>query len=384
MSTVRERVVACSEVDDWTRDLAALGGRVLGSTPLASPAGACRLRFSLDAAAPPQAPTESVDDSLARAHAPGGHLQLTSTQKQTIKAIVNLFETGAVLGRYGQVTLIPGDTGRLTYGRSQTTLSTGNLHALIDTYCRNPGARFGSRLAPYLSRLANKEASVDTDRHLHNLLRACADDRVMRETQDEFFEQRYWVPAVRDADRLGVRTPLGMAVVYDSRIHGSWPAMRDRTTAAVGALSDCGERVWIQAYVETRHAWLSGHARADLRATAYRMESFRSLLAQGHWALPLPIVVRGAEISEASLSGTPSDSYDGPPPGSRALGLASPLLRGMDVRLLQLALSGAGHVITADGILGAASIAVIKREQAARGMAQTGSLAAEQVASFVG
>ena len=43
MSNVRERVVACSEVDDWTRDLAALGGRVLGSTPLASPAGACRL-----------------------------------------------------------------------------------------------------------------------------------------------------------------------------------------------------------------------------------------------------------------------------------------------------------------------------------------------------
>ena len=51
---------------------------------------------------------------------------LTELQRKTIQAMVNIFETSAVLGRYAQVTLIPGDTGGLTYGRSQTTINSGN------------------------------------------------------------------------------------------------------------------------------------------------------------------------------------------------------------------------------------------------------------------
>ncbi len=43
---------------------------------------------------------------------------LTDLQKRTAQAIVNIFETGKVRGNHAQVTLIPGDTGHLTYGRS--------------------------------------------------------------------------------------------------------------------------------------------------------------------------------------------------------------------------------------------------------------------------
>ena len=38
---------------------------------------------------------------------------LTPTQKKSAQAIVNIFETGFVLGDYGNVTVIPGDTGHL-------------------------------------------------------------------------------------------------------------------------------------------------------------------------------------------------------------------------------------------------------------------------------
>ncbi|MDQ3267784.1 MAG: hypothetical protein M3P47_03520 [Pseudomonadota bacterium] len=51
---------------------------------------------------------------------------LTATQKKTAEALVNIFETGEVLGDCSQVTLIAGDTGHLTFGRSQTTLGSGN------------------------------------------------------------------------------------------------------------------------------------------------------------------------------------------------------------------------------------------------------------------
>ena len=36
---------------------------------------------------------------------------ITRTQEDTIRAIVNLFETGHVRGEYGQVTVLAGDIG---------------------------------------------------------------------------------------------------------------------------------------------------------------------------------------------------------------------------------------------------------------------------------
>jgi hypothetical protein len=76
----------------------------------------------------------------------------TATQTLTAQSIVNLFETGAVLGDYGNVTVIPDDTGHLTFGRPQTTLGSGNLLDLLNRYSSNPRARFGKRPAPWLPR----------------------------------------------------------------------------------------------------------------------------------------------------------------------------------------------------------------------------------------
>jgi chitosanase len=299
-------------------------------------------------------------------------MTLTTTQARTAQAIVNLFETGSVLGEYGQVTLIEGDTGHLTFGRSQTTLGSGNLHGLIERYCANAGARFGPRLATYLPRLAATDLSLDADLKLQNLLRASADDRVMRETQDRFFDEVYWQPAVRAAERLGFKSPLGTAVVYDSHVHGSWGRIRDRTTAIAGAPSSANERKWITTYVATRRQWLATNSRTDLRATVYRMDAFGRLIELGFWGLELPLVVRGAEISSATLNATPPGCYDGPEPGSRALALQTPLHRGLDVRLLQLALSDRGVDIRADGVFGQGSLRQVKAWQQANGLPATG------------
>ena len=117
---------------------------------------------------------------------------LTSTQKQTAQSIINLFETGVVLGDYGNVTVITGDTGHLTFGRSQTTLGSDNLLDLLTRYCTNPGAHFGPRPAPWLPRFEATDLSLDTDTRLHNTLRATADDKVMRDIQDVFFDEVCW------------------------------------------------------------------------------------------------------------------------------------------------------------------------------------------------
>lgn len=305
---------------------------------------------------------------------------LADTQRKTAQAIVNIFETAAVLGDYGNVTLIAGDSGHLTFGRSQTTLGSGNLAILLERYCAAPGAALASMLAPFLARFVARDVSLDAERHLHNVLRATADDPVMRATQDVFFDELYWNPALQAATQVGIATPLGVTVVYDSTVHGSWAALRDRTTERVGSPSAAGERTWIPAYVRTRRAWLGNHAREDLRRTVYRMDALQRLIDLGDWALDLPLVVRGQEISATSLNAVPPGCYAGPAPGSRALALQTPLARGLDVRRLQLGLSAFGADITADGVFGRNSVACLSAYQQHNALPVTGAADAALVA----
>lgn len=297
---------------------------------------------------------------------------LTRTQKKITESILNIFETNEVLGNYGQVTLISGDTGHLTFGRSQTTLGSGNLYKLLSRYCVNSGAGFGIRMESYLQACKRKEVRLDQDFKLHNLLRASADDVVMRDTQDVFFDLEYWEPAAQAAEDEGIMSPLGVAVVYDSFVHGSWPMMRDRTKSKVGTVVKAGEQRWVQTYISTRRAWLAGHSRTDLRRTVYRMDAFQRLVDNDQWHLRLPLVVRDKEITEGSLSATPPGCYLGPQPGSRMLALDVPLPRGLDVRLVQLGLSDRGLDIRADGIFGQASQRCVKQYQTSQGLSVTG------------
>lgn len=297
---------------------------------------------------------------------------LTTTQKQTAQSIINIFETSAVLGEYGSVTVIDGDTGHLTFGRSQTTLASGNLFELLQRYCNNAGARFSARLTPWLPRVQAEDFSLDNEIKFHNLLRATADDKVMRDTQDVFFDTNYWQLAQRSANNVGITSPLGVAVVYDSTVQGSWIRMRDRTNQQAGTIAALGEQRWIAAYIATRRQWLATNGNPVLRKTVYRMDAFQRLIAQGFWGLELPLVVCSVEISLTSLSGTPPHCYDGPQPGTRSIAAQSPMLRGLDVRLLQLGLSDCGIDIIADGVFGQTSAKRLTEYQASKGMIANG------------
>lgn len=297
---------------------------------------------------------------------------LTPTQIKTAQSILNIFETGEVRGDYGNVTIIAGDEGHLTFGRSQTTLGSGGLSELLQLYCNNHGARFADMLKPFLGRAATRDISLDDDLKLHNILRATADDPVMRDTQDYFFDQYYWQPAAKVAEALRIKTALGAAIVYDGHVHGSWRKIRDKTNREAGNIEMLGEKEWIKAYVKIRRKWLAQNDNPALHPTVCLMDAFQRLIDQGYWGLELPLVVCGAEISLAKLSAIPPKCYDGPQPGKRILCLQSPMLRGLDVRLVQLALSNMGVDIKADGIYGQTSVKLIKDYQANNELPITG------------
>jgi len=56
----------------------------------------------------------------------------------------------------------------------------------------------------------------------------------MREVQDIFFDEVYWLPSIQKAEQEGVYNALGSGVVYDSCIHGSWPRIKDITNERHG------------------------------------------------------------------------------------------------------------------------------------------------------
>jgi chitosanase len=289
---------------------------------------------------------------------------VTDLQKKTIKAIVNIFETSKVLGNYGQVTLLKGDTGHLTYGRSQTTLGSGNLHKLIEQYVNTPGAAHADDLRPYLQRLEERDISLDHDENLKTVLREAGDDPVMQTVQDEFFDVRYWKPCLESAAGISLADPLCIAVVYDSHIHGSWERMRDRTHERHGRPHEIGERAWAQRYVDERHNWLGTHSNTLLHKTTYRMDSFRDLMAAEQWELGLPLVVRGIRITERTLAGEKE----------RLLKKTDPMMRGDDVRELQQALKGQGIQVDVDGVFGPGTEAAVKEYQRNAGLSVDGKV----------
>jgi chitosanase len=288
---------------------------------------------------------------------------LTALQKKTAQAIVNIFETGRVLGDYGAVTVAAGDSGHLSYGRSQATLSGGGLFTLLDEYCARPDSQVAQQLRPFLPRFKAKDLTLDTDTQVHALLREAGKDPMMRETQDRFFERGYWEPACAAAAKLSLTTALATAVVYDGHVHGSFRLIRDRVAKAAMTGSGMQEKSWVAAYVTTRRTWLMG-GKGLLPATAYRMDEFNRLIAEDKWELPLPLTIRGVKIDERS--------FEPPTPAVRTLRLTQPLMRGDDVRGLQTALNRAGFSNTPDGVFGPATEALLRRFQTSRGLAADG------------
>ncbi len=297
---------------------------------------------------------------------------LSELQKQAAQAIVNIFETGKTLGDYARVTLLAGDPGHLTYGRSQTTLGSGNLYLLIKSYCDAPNAACGRALKPYLKRLADIDLSLDRDATLRALLTEAGGDPVMQDAQDAFFDRVYWSPAAKAASALGFAAPLSTAVVYDSLIHGSWGTIRDLTTKRVGDPAKAGEKKWVPTYVAERRNWLATHSNTLLRRTVYRMDAFNTLIKNGNWTLGVPMSVCGVSVDEAALSCRAPVLVSANDAATRNLRLTKPPMTGNDVKALQKALTREGYAVNSDGVFDEGLDGALKAWQEENGIVADG------------
>ena len=124
-------------------------------------------------------------------------------------------------------------------------------------------------------------------------------DPIMRKAQDDFFDKRYFQPAMKWADNNGFTLPLSALVIYDSFIHsGSVPDFLRKHFTAKTPKNGGDEKTWISQYVDARQNWLATASNPVLHTTVYRTKCFKGEIAKGDWDLTqLPIDAHGVKVS---------------------------------------------------------------------------------------
>lgn len=237
------------------------------------------------------------------------------------KALVSCHETypPTARPRYGQIAVMrdgPAKSLQVTFGAHQATDRADSLDKILVEFRRLAIAVHGElwddltladELVAYLPRLAENTpqscAALARDRTFVALLERSAADPLMAEAQDNVFDRDYMKPALAAVQGSGWVDNISLALVYDLMIHGSWPATRDRVHG------NRSERDWVRSCVDTRHYHLSTAGSGNsifgnklLRATTYRMRTFRMAIAQGNWQLATPFTTgNDATVTEADV-----------------------------------------------------------------------------------
>jgi chitosanase len=226
-------------------------------------------------------------------------MNLTEKQKKTIIQVVNVFETSSIEGDYGRITIYPDGPNKMrqvTYGRSQTT-EYGLLDDLLEMYV-NSGGMFSAQLKPYLPKIGISPLADDKTFQQY-LKDAGKKDPVMMQVQDEFFDKKYFKPAMDWMDTNGLKLPLSALIIYDSQVHsgGILPFLRKRFPAKV-PVNGGDEKTWIIQYVDTRRNWLATHSDRLLTLTVYRMDCFLREINRNNWDLSiLPVNANGINVN---------------------------------------------------------------------------------------
>ena len=223
---------------------------------------------------------------------------VTPTNKSLIERIVNVFETGSAEGRYDAITIMnDGVNGsrQITYGRSQTT-EQANLKELLAMYVEVNGV-FSEAFSAYDDRVGIVSLA-DDNTFIDLLRRAAREDPLMRQTQDEFFDKRYYQPAQKFFDSNRFELPLSMLVIYDSFIHsGRIPDFLRRRFSESPPVRGGDEKTWTAAYVGVREDWLANHTNQILQKTIYRTRCFKEQIAADNWLLDkLPVMANGVQV----------------------------------------------------------------------------------------
>ncbi len=223
----------------------------------------------------------------------------------TVMDITSVIESGAA----GASAINDYDDGIVSYGYHQATLASGALEAVLTRYIES-GGDHASDLAAYMSRVKSKDASLRRDKGFKALLKKAGKDPVMRAAQHDSFGDDYYVPAKTAATAHGLRSPLGISMLYDTNIQGGMGLILKRTVRKLGGkVGDKGitEVQFLNEFNARRKARLLALANSQelrgkaangraLRNSAKRCDELQALLDADNLTLAGKFAIKGTPV----------------------------------------------------------------------------------------
>jgi hypothetical protein len=223
-------------------------------------------------------------------------LQLQPFQEEKISSVLNIFETGKPELNYGAVYIYPDGDNK----RKQVTLSigftedSGSLGKVIRIYIEAKGM-YANEFLPYVNKIG-KGILWNNTAFINLIKKAGTNDLIFVETQEFVYRTLYVHPSRNVAESLGLKLPLSILVVQDSKLHGSFELVRG-LFPEVPPSSGGDEKKWVKAYCEARKAWWLGHPKnpwANIKGRgSYRMDTFLEAIEKNNWDLKQTLNTNG-------------------------------------------------------------------------------------------
>ena len=222
------------------------------------------------------------------------------TISRRIQAIENALIFKRTTRDYGNLLIRPG-----ILAVSTLNFRGEELQKILSQYCDSPKSRYASSLRPYIDRAAGADMSLANDESFKRALVDAGNDIVMQSIQDDEFDKTYWQPVRAISETLGIKLPLGLAALYDTRVRlgtGIDPIV-EKVSEKLGGSPSSGidEKKWVLELVEARRAYFQEIDAGQPQRLDFEMNRiafFDSMIGTGNWLLKPPLMANGVEITE--------------------------------------------------------------------------------------
>ena len=223
-------------------------------------------------------------------------VSLTPLQKSRSESLTAIWENGQTQKAYGYAENINDGRG-ITWGWCGFTTADGDAIAVVEEFEQ---LQPNNPLTPYLSQV---HAMAVTDEA--GFIKAVAASNTgifqanLEKAQNNQSDKKYYLPALKQANTLGLKTAAAIAEIYDSEIvHGDdgVSTLIAQTNTAVGGTPKSGidEIKWLNSYLDIRYAVLA--ADPTWKTSTDRVTVFKShIVAVGNINLDNPIHINSSQ-----------------------------------------------------------------------------------------
>jgi chitosanase len=200
------------------------------------------LRGLITLVLPSQAETPTAPPSLLPNAATVLNSPLSHAEKLRAMRLTSIFESSKPDFDYGYIENLQDGRG-YTAGPVGFCSGTGDMIKVIQRYTKvksnNGLKKYIRALVKLTKRYDHGKKGADSVQELEGLVEAwkmAAADPDFQGSQDSLIDSLYFAPAMKYAETLGIRSPMGKAILYDSIVmHGDDPAYSDSIRVLITA-----------------------------------------------------------------------------------------------------------------------------------------------------